>query len=333
MKIDSVRELKATIPELLRASASPQTRAATALSASSARVMRAGSRLPSYALGVSVKNKEYKLAVRLQNRRLERSELVERIRKHARGEVDVRYVGRVYAAATPWYRKKQRPPMIGVSCGIVSDEFSMAGTLGGFVTKNGSSAYILSNNHVLADENRYAKGDPIIQQGSLDGGGSTSKVAKLSAFVRLRTLPQKNKVDCAIAELSSTIDFDPRTLKGLGKLAGKRDAALEPGDVVHKIGRTTGLRHGKVTAFELDGVEVEYDIGICSFDDQIEIEGSGTRAFSDAGDSGSLIVDDGLEAAALLFAGSDHGGRNGAGLTYGNPINVVLKALRVRLLF
>ena len=64
------------------------------------------------------------------------------------------------------------------------------------------------------------------------------------------------------------------------------------GDVVHKVGRTTGVRHGRVTAFELDGVAVEYDIGVLTFDDQIEIEGSGTRSFSDAGDSGSLIVDD-----------------------------------------
>ena len=31
----------------------------------------------------------------------------------------------------------------------------------------------------------------------------------------------------------------------------------------------------------------EIDIGIISFDNQIEIEGAGSRSFSDAGDSGS----------------------------------------------
>ena len=103
------------------------------------------------------------------------------------------------------------------------------------------------------------------------------------------------------------------------------------GDVVHKVGRTTGVRHGRVTAFELDGVAVEYDLGVISFDDQIEIEGAGNRAFSDAGDSGSLIVDDQMRAAALLFAGGDHGGSNGKGLTYANPIGAVLKALKVKL--
>jgi hypothetical protein len=100
---------------------------------------------------------------------------------------------------------------------------------------------------------------------------------------------------------------------------------------VHKVGRTTGVRQGRVTAFELDGLLVEYDVGDVAFDNQIEIEGSGNRSFSDAGDSGSLIVDDQMLAAALLFAGSDHGGRNGKGLTYANPIAAVLKALKVKL--
>jgi hypothetical protein len=62
--------------------------------------------------------------------------------------------------------------------------------------------------------------------------------------------------------------------------------------------------------------------------------GAGQRVpkrISDAGDSGSLIVDDQMLAAALLFAGGDHGGSNGKGLTYANPIAAVLKALKVKL--
>ena len=120
-------------------------------------------------------------------------------------------------------------------------------------------------------------------------------------------------------------------LKGIGTLAGQPGGDLQVGDAVHKVGRTTGVRHGRVTAFELDGVAVEYDIGVISFDDQIEIEGGGNRAFSDAGDSGSLIVDGEMRAGALLFAGGDHGGSNGKGLTYANPIGAVLQALNVKL--
>jgi hypothetical protein len=155
-------------------------------------------------------------------------------------------------------------------------------------------------------------------------------VAKLTRFVRLD--PAKtNFVDCAIAKANASIQTDVLKLRGIGTLAGLRSGDLEVGDVVHKVGRTTGVRHGRVTAFELDGVAVEYDIGIVSFDNQIEIEGAGTRSFSDAGDSGSLIVDAQMRAAALLFAGGDHGGSNGKGLTYANPIAAVLEALKVKL--
>jgi hypothetical protein len=101
---------------------------------------------------------------------------------------------------------------------------------------------------------------------------------------------------------------------------------------VAKLGRTTGLTRGRVTAFELDNVVVGYDLGNLRFDDQIEIEGAGTDPFSDGGDSGSLIVDSDLRGVALLFAGGDQGGTNGRGLTYANPLQDVLDHLAVDLL-
>jgi hypothetical protein len=102
---------------------------------------------------------------------------------------------------------------------------------------------------------------------------------------------------------------------------------------VAKIGRTTGVTRGRVTAFELDDVVVAYDIGNVSFDNQIEIEGAGKGPFSDGGDSGSLIVDRAGCAVAQLFAGSETGGRNGRGLTYASPIGTVLRQLKVELIF
>jgi hypothetical protein len=333
MRLDSVRDLKQSLPAQLsqafavRAAAG---RTASVAVASAASLQRG---TPSYFLGVSARGqKNYRLAVRLQDRALERSDLVAKISARARVEVDVRYVGRIRARAKPWYRSRQRPLLIGSSIGFLANGFIMAGTLGCFVRSGSSSTlHILSNNHVLADENRYPRGRPITQPGGLDGGSPTAdRVAKLTRFVRLET-GQANLVDGAIAKLNSTIQADAHKLKGIGTLAGQRAGGLEVGDVVHKVGRTTGVRHGRVTAFELDGVLVEYDIGVLSFDDQVEIEGSGSRSFSDAGDSGSLIVDDQMLAAALLFAGGDHGGSNGKGLTYANPIAAVLQALKVKL--
>jgi hypothetical protein len=333
MRLDSVRELKRSLPANLNKTFAVRAAAGktSSLAVASAASLRRES--PSYFLGVSARGKkDYRLAVRLQDRALERSELVDKIAAKAKGEVDVRYVGRIRARAKPWYQSKQRPLLIGSSVGFLASGFIMAGTLGCFVRSGSSTAlYILSNNHVLADENRYPKGGAIVQPGTLDGGSPMGdRVAKLTRFVRLDPA-QTNFVDCAIAKLNSTIKADLNKLRGIGTLAGLRSDELQVGDIVHKVGRTTGVRHGKVTAFELDGVEVEYDIGVISFDNQIEIEGAGNRAFSDAGDSGSLIVDDQMLAGALLFAGGDHGGSNGKGLTYANPIGAVLQALKVEL--
>ena len=333
MRLDSVRELKRSLPSELHKMFAVRTAAGKSSSVAVVAAASLRRQSPSYFLGISAKGqRQYRLAVRLQDRALERSELVDRIKAKAKGEVDIRYVGRIRARAKPWYRSRQRPLLIGASTGFISNEFIMAGTLGCFV-RSGTSTdlYILSNNHVLADENRYPKGGNIVQPGTLDGGSPTGdRVAKLTKFVRL-SATQTNFVDCAIAKLNSGVQANVHKLKGIGTLAGQRMNELQIGDVVHKVGRTTGVRHGRVAAIELDGVEVEYDIGVISFDNQIEIEGSGSRSFSDAGDSGSLIVDDELMAAALLFAGGDHGGSNGKGLTYANPIGAVLKALRVKL--
>jgi hypothetical protein len=333
MRLDSVRELKQSLPAQLNKTFAVRGAAGGTASLAVASAASLARGAPSYFLGVSARGrKNYRLAVRLQDRALERSDLVVRISARARGEVDVRYVGRIRARAKPWYRSRQRPLLIGSSTGFLATYFLMAGTLGCFVRSGSSSAlYILSNNHVLADENRYPKGGHIVQPGTLDGGSPTAdRVAKLTRFVRLET-EKVNFVDCAIAKLNSGVQADVHKLRGIGTLAGQHSGDLQVGDVVHKVGRTTGVRRGKVTAFELDGVAVEYDIGVVSFDNQIEIEGTGTRSFSDAGDSGSLIVDDEIRAAALLFAGSDHGGSNGKGLTYANPIAAVLQALKVKL--
>lgn len=58
-----------------------------------------------------------------------------------------------------------------------------------------------------------------------------------------------------------------------------------------------------------------------------------TTPSAGGGDSGSLIVDAERKTVALLFALSDLGGSNGKGLTYANPIDAVLKVLKVELLF
>jgi hypothetical protein len=292
----------------------------------------------SIALGVAPHSKGYRLAIRLQRPSLRNSSLVDHVTRRARGEVDMRFVGRIdkrvkKPAALPWYRRNARPLVIGASVGHVK---VTAGTLGCFV-KRASAMYLLSNNHVLANEDRAKAGDWIIQRARFDGGRHPADdVGRLKYWIRLKK-NGTNFVDAALGAIEQGIAYDASVLTGLvnGKdrqLAGIGPEFIDEGDVVYKVGRTTGATKGRVTAFDLDNVVINYDIGNLRFDGQIEIEGTGQGPFSDGGDSGSLIVNAGMQAIALLFAGSDSGGRNNMGLTYANPIHRVLNDLKASLL-
>ena len=306
----------------------------------------------SLALGVAPHGRGYRLAIRLQRVALRDSPMVEHLKQKAKGEVDVRLVGRIdkrvkgqptasrreppakTRAAGVWYQQNARPLLIGVSIGHVD---VTAGTLGAFVERR-STTCILSNNHVLANEDHAAAGDVILQRASFDGGrGPKDAVGTLASWVPLKRRGS-NLVDAALAVLTDGQEHDPRRLRELvngkdRKLKGLGPELVDEGDSVYKVGRTTGPTKGRVTAFDLDNVVVSYDTGNLRFDGQMEIEGTGTKPFSDGGDSGSLIVNSQVEAVALLFAGSDSGGRNGAGLTYANPIHRVLKDVKATLLF
>jgi hypothetical protein len=322
MRLDSVRELKQSLFTSVLSTANLDQLARVA-GTHARRLPAANVRL--IALGIARRAPEdYLLAVRVQSPLLLRSRQVERIVARARNEAEVRYVGRIHKLATPWQQKRTRPLKIGVSIGHYK---ITAGTLGCFVSAG--EVMVLSNNHVLANENSARKGDDILQPGAYDGGKQPGDVvAKLDRFVRLQTTGA-NVVDCAAATLAEGIDYNAATITGVGKLAGAGD--LHASDAVSKMGRTTGATQGKITAFEVDNLVIGYDMGELRFDGQVEVESAGEGPFSQGGDSGSLIVNGATEAIALLFAGSDTGGSNGLGLTYANPFDEVLKQLKVDL--
>lgn len=330
MELSSVRELKATLQETVLAPLTATIATRAAFGMSSGPVSRG--RIPeTLALGVARRGRgDYALAVRIQQRALEVGSEIERIRATARGEVDVQYVGRLVKGADLWHRQQNRPLRLGGSVG----HFRItAGTLGAFVrARAGGGPLLLSNNHVLANENRAVAGDAILQPAISDGGRNPEDaIATLGAFVRMKR-NSTNLVDAAVAALNEGVPFDPRALEGLGQLVGLGDVLLDEGAGVAKVGRTTGTTRGRVTAFELDNVVVGYDLGDLRFDNQIEIEGAGDLPFGQRGDSGALIVTDDLRAVGLLFAVGDVGGTNGKGLTYANPLRTVLDALEVDLL-
>ena len=306
--------------------------ASRSLNISTRRVSDAAGPHRTIALGVAPRARnDFRLAVRVQRRAMEQSRELETIQRQARGEVDVRYVGQVVKRAVPWHLRRNRPLRIGGSIGHIR---VTAGTLGCFVRdRTAGATLILSNNHVLADENRAKPGDPIIQPGDLDGGKAPSdRVGTLERFVRLKR-SGANLVDCAVCTLDDKLRFSTRRFTGLGNLTGVGPEVLDERQEVAKIGRTTGITRGRVSAFEIDNLIVAFDVGDLRFDNQIEIESAGDQPFSDDGDSGSLIVTSDVQAIGLLFSGSDQGGPDGQGLTFANPLRPVLDALKVELLY
>jgi hypothetical protein len=251
----------------------------------------------------------------------------------AREEVDVRVIGRVHPFSSPigWapadLQRRVRPLRPGLS---VSHPDVTAGTLGGFVRRPGRDGLlVLSNNHVLAASDAATEGDPALQPGVADGGTLADRIGSLSAFVRLDADPG-NLVDAAVAALDPGVGADPAAYPGgalLATVAAVDD--VDPDELVEKLGRTTGHTHGRITAVEVDGVGVQYDDAVHTFDDQVEIEGL-TGAFSDGGDSGSVIWRSRDRAPlGLLFAGSTEGGSAGGGVTFANPLATVLRSLGV----
>ncbi|UZN03561.1 hypothetical protein [Cellulomonas sp. S1-8] len=220
---------------------------------------------------------------------------------------------------------RARPLRPGVS---IAHRDVTAGTLGAFV-QVGGVLHALSNHHVLAGVPGASAGDLILQPGPADGGRvPADRVGTLAAFVPLAA-GETALVDAALALLD---DDEVDATYPVGSVT--TTARALGGENVGKIGRTTSVTAGRVTAIELDDVVVGYgdDLGNLRFDDQIEIEGTGRTPFSRGGDSGSLVYREDGVALGLLFAGSETGGDNGRGLTYVNPIDAVLGALDATLL-
>ena len=223
------------------------------------------------------------------------------------------------------------------------------GTLGALIQNTGGTQYILSCNHVLARSDQASVGEMIVQPGLIDNnctpngdGSGTTPVGVLTTWVPLSA--STTNVDAAIAQVNSGAVSPTGAIMELGTLQGSTLSAAPPGISstggkgesgsigmsVAKSGRTTGLTCANITAVNLS-VQVGY-FKNCeetqpyltkTFTNQISIEGND---FSDAGDSGSLVVDAAdAEPVGLFFAG----GETNTGVSEGvaNPAPTVLAEL------
>ena len=261
-------------------------------------------------------------------------------------ETDVEEVGSIVplakkaaaaqAAAMPNPKSKFRPIQPGSSVGFAdpNDGFIMAGTFGLLVKDASNTKYILSNNHVLAFESGVDAsgstrvgipvGSPIFQPGLLDGGHvATDKVAVLTRWIDLHADVANNTVDGAIAKLTPQ-SIGSTSILFIGAPQGTATASVDT--IVHKFGRTTSYRAGRITSVSFD-VTVPYEVGDVIFQDQVAVRGLNNRKFSNEGDSGSAILErSSNKVVGLLFAGATTGN-----LTFGNHISDVLSQLKVKL--
>jgi Peptidase family S64 len=251
---------------------------------------------------------------------------------------DVEEVGLIYAFGAPplqtlmpppvhvfWTppldpRVRMRPVRPGCSIGFASDRFKMAGTFGALV-KDEQRTYILSNNHVLADSGNLPEGTPIYSPGTLDGGDpQQDQIAQLRRFAPFDP-NAPNTADAALAEVTDTSLVSNDILQ-IGPPTGTTRAQFLT--VVHKFGRTTEYTRGVIASIDTD-IKVAYDTGDVIFGSQIIIVGLDASPFSEAGDSGSLILEKtSNKAIGLLFAGS-------TSHTVANHIDDVLGKLNVGL--
>ena len=225
-----------------------------------------------------------------------------------------------------------------------------SGTLGSMVQDNSGRQYLLSNNHVLARSDHAAVGDAIVQPGLIDNnctpngeGPGTAPVAALTTWLPLHSAT--TNVDAAIAQIGSHSVSQTGSILELGSRqpdgsladappgtsssGGKGEAASLQMRVA-KSGRTTGLTCGDVSALYVD-VSVDYYRDCAetkpyltkTFSNQVAVSGD---RFSDAGDSGALIVDTAnAEPVGLFFAGGIDASGVGQGMA--NPAGEVLSEL------
>jgi hypothetical protein len=337
MRLESVRSLKADLLEKPAVSAAMARALGGGVAKVSARMRTAHTgteRAATLALGVAAgpRKNDYRLAARVQLRGPRAKALAAQVEKEARGECDVRIVPKIRkrAPSPSWFQGRHRPLEAGLSVGHID---ITAGTIG-FIVEDDDFFYVLSNNHVLADVNAGSPGDPVVQPGKADRKPSRNTlIGVLDRFVPI-SFSRSNTVDCAVAQLLEDMDFYigwteaiPGVVRGARKIT--TDDLERP---VFKAGRTTGVTEGRITAVDVDRLQV--DMGeeghpkIAVFSDQFEVQGD-AKAFSDAGDSGSLIVDGGRRAIGLLFAGGEDD--DGNDLTFANHIDSVLAKLGVRL--
>lgn len=212
----------------------------------------------------------------------------------------------------------EKPVRGGASIGHVN---VTAGTFGCLVQLDNDKLCILSNNHILANENDAEIGDTIQQPGRIDAdnaGISGKRIATLERFVRIRPDRFDNEIDAAVAWTSSKVASAKHHCFNISSDPVEPDLHLP----VRKCGRETEHTFGDIIAVGADVPVLYPTLGEVHFINQVQIAGR-DGPFSAGGDSGALVVTAGSkQPVALLHSGDSSS-------TWATPISSVMERLRI----
>jgi hypothetical protein len=196
-----------------------------------------------------------------------------------------------------------------------------AGTVGAVVfDATSGTPMLLSNFHVLCVDQTWQVGDTLTQPGLPDSGDCPTQVIGIIQRASLG-----GQVDCAVATLvgrkytSQIVEIGP--IRGIG------EAML--GTRVRKRGRSTALTYGIIDGVGMT-VTIDYggEIGPVTFTNQIGIQVDTARSsqLGEAGDSGSLFINENQQVVGMFFAGNQE-------RTFGvaNPMSAIVDAMHIRL--
>ena len=346
MKKDSVLNLKRDVLRLLQPQV-PRERGA--------RLEWLANPQPEKRLGIGYSHLgrgAYRLELRVQRKNGAAYELADKIRSEAKNEVNIEEVPTITippaAESSPdavGMAQMKRPLHIGLS---IAHGEGDAGTLGAFVSDDSGNHCVLSNSHVLALTGKAKLRDRIYQPGGSDGVGlAGEEIGSLANYIIIGK-KRRDSSDAAFARLDEGIEHDSNIIPtGYGfrwegqMIKEVRDvddvlALLKNDTAVCKVGRTTGLTTGRISAVALDNIPVDIaPDATMIFNNLIEISWESARKpFSRPGDSGSMVfTKDGFFAVGLHFAGGQKKvGRRSVGLSYSSNFASVLRTLKISLL-
>lgn len=221
-----------------------------------------------------------------------------------------------------------------------------AGTLGCLVTDATGQIYGLSNNHVSGGCNYAPLGLPIIAPGVLDVSPYAPRPFTLG--VHARQLPMLIG-DPTTVDTSQNQDVALFTVTASGAISSMQQhyydtpatsLPLAAGMRVKKVGRSSGLTVGQVICGIVGPSPVMYSVqehnfnGAVFFDNMYIVHGIGDR-FSEAGDSGSLVVfdaeDGSSHAVGIVVGGCASNNVPGGSISLIMPIHPILNLLQVEL--